>query len=656
MTACWRVLALAALLWLSTTQVHAVALRFEVGSVEHAAFRMQGLMLTVADDGASADLQVERLTVGGSEYRALHVHCPSFSLAYPELHCDGGRFVADGLDEDIRLSFDFDLWRRDGRLSLRAGAEGVDLRLQGGALSARLTAFSIARLVNWLPALAGYSPAGVFDGRVQLAGDASLSLDGVLSGAAFASADGLQAAEGLVLKMDATLRQRGEAQDFSARIGWTAGEAYFHPVYVTAPAALVVAGQMRPDRIELTRIGLEVDGADVIEARATVSLPDGVPQRLAVAVASADLGVLGPRFIAPLIAPSRAAALEFAGRLSAGIVIEQGRLQSFDAVFDDVRYADADTALALGPLTGVAPWRADAPSRLNVHVGGGRWQALELGAFDLEAEVHGESLVVERVEIPLLDGRLVVNALELKRDAAGWNGSGAAHIEPISMPLLTKAIGLPEMGGILSASMPRLRVSPGELALEGALIVSVFDGYLRVTDLTAIEPFGVSSRLFSNLTARNIDLAQLTDTFSFGGMTGFIDIDIDGLELAHWRPIRFDAHVRSAPGRYPRRISQRAVENIGALAGPGAGLALQRSFLRFFEDFGYRQIGLRCRLEGGVCIMGGIGEDASGSFDIVRGGGIPALNIIGYNRRVNWDELVGRVQRVIESNAAPVIR
>ena len=31
----------------------------------------------------------------------------------------------------------------------------------------------------------------------------------------------------------------------------------------------------------------------------------------------------------------------------------------------------------------------------------------------------------------------------------------------------------------------------------------------------------------------------------------------------------------------------------------------------------------------------------------------PALDVIGYNRRVDWDELVGRIQRVIDENVTP---
>lgn len=656
MSACRRGLALAVLL-LACTQAQAAALRLAVEAVDHAAFALRALSLEVSDDGTQARLRIDHLSVGELSWSEVVIDCPRFQTRLPQIECLDGELRAAELAAPIPLTFRHDLLSREAVLELRPGGqEQLRLSYADGAAQAVLTRFDLRRLLPFAPALGAYSPGGFFDGHVRVSGDGGIALAGRLSDGAFASVDGLQAAEGLSVDVDGELRAEASAHRFSIGLEWRAGEAYVHPVYVAAPAAMRVEGRRAADALELSRVSLTLDGARAIEARATLSLPDGTPQRLALVVASADLAVLGPRFIAPLLAPARAPDLSFGGQVSAGVVFESGQLRSVDAALDAVRFEDAATSFALGPVSGSAPWRADAPTRIELQVGGGRWEALELGAFELTAEVHGERFDVARLEVPLLDGRLLLDRLSLRRDEAGWHGSGGAVVEPVSMPLLTRAIGLPEMAGVLSASLPGLRVSPGELVLDGALVVSVFDGYLRLTELRALEPFGVSSRLFANVMARNIDLAQLTQTFSFGGMTGFVDIDIDALELADWRPVRFDARVASSPGRYAKRISQRAVENIGALAGPGAGLALQRSFLRFFESFGYREIGLRCRLENGVCTMGGIGDLTSGAFDIVRGGGIPALNIIGYNRRVDWEEFVGRVQRVIESNAAPVIR
>ena len=113
--------------------------------------------------------------------------------------------------------------------------------------------------------------------------------------------------------------------------------------------------------------------------------------------------------------------------------------------------------------------------------------------------------------------------------------------------------------------------------------------------------------------------------------------------------MHFDARLASSDGEYPRRISQAAVQNISALGGAGAASAIQRSLLRFFEQFGYSALGLSCRLENGVCRMGGI-ENVPQGYVIVKGGGIPAITVLGYNRNVGWRELIERLKRVTRDN------
>ncbi len=72
--------------------------------------------------------------------------------------------------------------------------------------------------------------------------------------------------------------------------------------------------------------------------------------------------------------------------------------------------------------------------------------------------------------------------------------------------------------------------------------------------------------------------------------------------------------------------------------------ALSRSFLRWFDEFSYDRLGIECKLSKGVCEMSGVGP-ADGGFYIVKGGGIPPrIDVIGFNRRVDWSVLVQRLK------------
>lgn len=634
-------------------------LQLDLGRLEHPAFTLQGVTADIGAEGGAADFSVDRIAVGEHAWTNVRLRCGTFALTDGHIDCRGGTLSVPGWFDDHRIQLSFDTQRGSGAIRLYGDAEeSVVITLsRSSGIDAAVGAFSLARLRDLFPALAQWQADGRFDGRVMYQpATRRASLTGRLTQTGFASADGLYAAEAMAFDLELAARPDRGGWSWDGHVSWREGATYLHPVYLTAGARLAATGHLRSDRLTVDRASLEVEGVRTIEASGEMALDDLSLTRAALVVAEADLAVIGPRFIAPLIAPAHTDSLLFEGSFSAGIRLEHGEPVAVDLALDDVGFSLEEGNLGFGPVNGAIPWERDGVTHAWLVVGGGYWEKLRLGAFELNARLTGRSVDVAQVAIPVLDGRLVLRDLALRREPLGWSGGGSAVVEPISMRMLTDAVGLPPMSGVLSASMPGLRVTPGEIALDGALVISVFDGYLQATNLHAIDLLGVASRIAVDIEARNIDLIQLTETFAFGSVSGFMDADVLGLELVNWRPAGFEASIRSSPGRYPRRISQRAVQNISALGGAGAAMAIQRGFLGFFESFGYREIGLSCTLSGGVCQMDGIERGPGDGFVIVRGGGVPALNVIGYNRRVDWNELLDRLQRVIESNTAPVIQ
>ncbi len=652
-------------------------LALAVSRVDHPAFSIRDLSLHASGGEARLALEIAHLRVGASELRGLGLRCAQGALSYPFIACRDGRLHIGADELPWRVDFDLDLTtgeanavargERGARVAFRADASG---RLHGRITRLSLTELA-ARLQPHLAALVGWKAAGLVDGEIEwlapgaargaAATDGRLIVRGTIDAGGFGSADGLQAGEklGVDFRFDAS-RRRGRWQG-EGSVDWRSGAIYWHPFFVEGGARLDVAGTMQGDRLDLQRVVLQLEGVDALAATAVLDvrrrrLVDG-----AMTVSRADLAIVGPRWIAPLVAPQAAERLRFAGYVSAGVRVGAGALQEFDAVFDEAGFSlpgAAGGGLALGPVSGHVPWRAGASSRADLRVDGGRWERLALGPFLLAAELQGDRIAFARSSIPLLDGAVVLDGLALQRVTEGWRGSGQVVVEPLSMRLLTDALGLPSMGGVLTASIPALNLRPGEISLDGALVISAFDGYVQATELRVREPFGIASHLSANIEARHIDLAQLTDTFRFGSIIGFVDADVRDLELQRWRPVRFDARIASSAGSYPRRISQRAVQNISALGGAGASAAIQRGLIGLFDTFGYRELGFRCVLRANVCRADGIAgaNRADDGFVIVRGGGVPALDVIGYNRRIDWNELVERLQRVTSGKVAPELR
>ena len=186
--------------------------------------------------------------------------------------------------------------------------------------------------------------------------------------------------------------------------------------------------------------------------------------------------------------------------------------------------------------------------------------------------------------------------------------------------------------------------------MGGELIVKVFDGEIKISNLAGSGLFTDFPKLQGDLDIDNLDLDQLTGKFKFGGITGRLSGYVRQLSMENWRPLKFFAWLGTPENDDSRhRISQKAVQNIANIGGGGAADLLSKSFLRFFETFGYDKLGLGCYLHDGVCQLMGVEATESG-YAIITGGGLPRINVIGYNPRVDWNVLMERLQRISTSD------
>jgi hypothetical protein len=232
-----------------------------------------------------------------------------------------------------------------------------------------------------------------------------------------------------------------------------------------------------------------------------------------------------------------------------------------------------------------------------------------------------------------------------------------ANLVPLSLQRLSRAFGWPEFGGQLGGRISDLKLQDGVLTLSTTLQARVFDGRLEVSDLRLEDPFGAWPRLYSSIGIFNLDLEQVTSAFSFGRITGRLSGYVNELVLFNWMPVEFDARLYTPPeDRSRHRISQRAVQNIGNLGGGGAGVgaALSSGAMSFFDEFNYAKLGISCRLEKEVCLMDGVDPAPNGGYYLVKGRGLPRINVIGNAPQVDWPRLVAQIQAIMESSG-PVV-
>ncbi len=626
-----------------------------IGSIEHPALSAADMRLEIGD--SKAVLNIARLSLPGREFKQVRGECLRLIWERGGVDCESGNLSVAGFKERLPLRFSW----RNGALEIivepAAGERWQVKRSASGEVDVTLTGSHVERLQAILPVPAGWKTGGRLDGKARLT---STTVEGrlQLSGGSFADQGGEHAAEKLGAEIRFSAQRKGSAWEWESDARWTDGEIYWQPFYAKADGqALRAKGRLASDRLEIASAQVVLPGVGEVSGDAVWDRRESKLFSASLASAGLDLAKRGAAYLNPILAPHGVPEMTFGGRLSFGLYWDQEGLSTLALGLDDVSLSATNGRFSASGIYGGLPWNRKVTQDGYLKVGGAKAGAFTLGAFELPLLVAPNRFSINAAEIPFLDSKLVLDHLIWRKSTkrGTWEGDLSLSILPIPLADLTRAFGLPAMSGTLSGSFPHLRYRDGAAFLDGALVIQVFEGYLNCTHLRLEDPFGTVPRLTADIDVQRINLGQMTEAFSFGNIIGYADAEVKGLELAGWKPVKFDAKVTSSPGSYRKRISQRAVQNISSLGGSGAGAAVQATFLRFFEDFGYERIGLSCVLRGGVCEMGGV-ENVTAGYVMVKGGGIPALSVIGYNRRVDWVELVDRLKNIATNNVSPVIK
>ena len=644
----------------------AAELTLSIDDVIASAFSARGIRLILPEDG-SADMQIAHLGVQQREFSNVHLRCANFTLSSSQLSCRNGRLDAM---PDARLELGFDLVTRRLQLTL-AGPGGESWQVSGRQagdawqVAVQLRDAQGRRLAGLLPV----ALQGVISGSLQAGGNATglsvLAADLRLADASISDASGLHAAEKLNGEIKFSASRKALVWDWQGNLAWRSGDVFWQPLFLHGGHALSASGHFDDTHLVVDQAVADLSEVGQLHLSADWDLQKSSLRSGTLQGRDLALGSLFALYARPYLDRGAVSDSTLTGHADLEAVYRGGGLQSLRLGLHDAGIADAQQRFALlGVNTDIA-WREGGSGSAQVSFAGGSLLGAPLGKGVWTVNMKGLEFDVPQAQLPVLDGKLSVQNFHLHRAAADkscsacppvWHWQFAASLTPISMEEFSRVAGWPKMLGTLAGRIPSVSYDGSELKVDGALLFNVFDGTVVATQMKLADAFGRAPRLYGNLTMRNLDLDLLTRTFSFGNMQGRLDVDVNDLQLQNWQPLRFDARVYSSAGNYPRKISQKAVQNISSLGGVGAAAAIQRSFLSFFKNFGYDSIGLSCVLRNDVCTMGGIEASSSGPFAIIRGGGIPAISVMGYNRVVSWNELVTRLKRVTENNVAPVIQ
>lgn len=622
---------------------------------------------TASAQHGTLDLRAGRLDAPdlGYRYRDLHWQCPLQRDGQGGWRCAGP--VRSGRGKPLQLALALGVATTDARLSTGKSV----LSLHRDAASPDITGIDLAQVpLAWTQALlaSAWSEGRITGGTVtgpltvstaprqpvRVAG----SLD--LAAAAFDTPDGSMAAEnvGARLAIDLAFAQRNRAVVAGQLHG---GELLFGNAYISLQ-------QRRVDlRVDATRQEgqgwrfptiswrdhgiLAVDGSGALTA-------EGGLETLDLRVQGFDLAPMRDAYLSGWLGMAGLSQLQFTGSADASLRLATGGLRDFHLVAHDVGVIDPGQRFGFDRLDGDVALSSGAPVHSSLQWQGGQLYGLRFGAARLPfVSEAGELRFRDAVPVPLLGGQLRFDHLRL-RPPAGDDGLDIRFgmaLQQLDVGQLSRALGWPAFTGDLSGLIPQAHYAAERLDFEGGLRMRVFDGDVSVSALSMERPFGVAPTLSADIALDDLDLEALTGVFGFGSITGRLDGSIGALRMVDWQPVAFDAALRTQrkPG-IRQRISQRAVQDLSSVGDASFVNSLQSRLIGLFDDFGYSRIGISCRLADDVCAMDGLGSAGRG-FIIVEGAGLPRLNVVGFNRNVDWPTLVERLGAIGKGEVKPVV-
>jgi hypothetical protein len=639
--------------------VNGASVRLDVLSEKQTRLTMNAQMATLPDPAG-------KLT-------SLSLVCTQPVFAEPHFGCASGRFTGHGgptgsLDMRItaEMRTDTGVTTFSGRDQALAGTSAAfDGRIdsKGWQVKGRTGTTAITALRKFAQPWFELPADLTVEGKVTLELTAADSGAGTVAdiGATLVGVELTNEASTIVgEKVDATARVRAQLGEkttgLEVHLAGTQGQTLLGPILLDLaknPLALELHGELVGDSLQLDSLHytqkdlIDVAGAGRVNLAGDTPLVSGDFKLAKLAFPAAYTS-----FMQITLASSLLGDLTSGGSLSGELSVADNAVKALHVLPHDLEMHDNKGRLYMSKVNGDVYWApaggSDARiSKLSWATGGA--YGLSGGAAELEFIAYGMNFALTRpAKLPIFDGALAIDHFVMGNlGADNMEVAFKGAVEPISMQKLAKAFGWPEFSGTLAAAIPGVTLKNNLLTFDGNVESQVFGGSIVGSNIRLQDPLGNFPQFFADVRARNLDLGLVTQTFEVGSITGKLEADVLGLELFAWTPQKFDARLATPKGDKSRhRISAKAVSSLSNVGGGGGGVvqALQSGVLKFFDEYSYDKLGITCKLRGDVCEMSGV-EPAGVGYYIVKGAGLPRIDIVGNAGRVNWNQLMSSIPK-----------
>ena len=618
----------------------------------------------------SADLQ---LPPPFNKLRKLTIRCQKFTWRENYMDCQQGqgRFNSSNLKTHA-FNFSFQVKNKKSQLAINnltwyGGKISLDVQDQSGKWKVHLKEKGL-NLMQLEPFLA----LDLFDITQGLAG-LDIELTGeqgdvqtlfaavLLDQLSILDQQGRFASEALTLNTELRANKEETSWQWQSSTEIFSGDLYIEPVYLAIDSAHVITltnhGLWWPDRkkFELANIEFEHTNLASLQASAVINYQSSLIIKVAeLALHIPELKPVAPIYLAPFLEASALKGVGFQGELEARLKLQKNALSEINIDVRHLTLDDTEQRFYLDEANAKIHWTKQANDKTSFI----NWQALGLKAIpfapgELNFSLFDKQIkLLQPADLAVLGGIFSIQKFSFSK--AENNEDSVVHFEglvdKLSLEQLSTALKWEPLTGSISGYIPAVRYENKTLSLDGELKMQVFDGEVRVKNLASSGLFTNFSRFYMDLEFDSLDLGTITRKFHTGNIEGKLSGVVQNMYLENWQPISFYAWMGTPENDdSTHKISQKAVENIASIGGGSAADVISKGFLGLFSSFRYDKLGFGCYLYQGVCQLMGV-EAVDNGFYLIKGGGLPRIDIIGYNPRLNWSVLLERLRRITASD------
>ena len=204
--------------------------------------------------------------------------------------------------------------------------------------------------------------------------------------------------------------------------------------------------------------------------------------------------------------------------------------------------------------------------------------------------------VPDKVIVPLWGGLLVLSSFKLTDPLSDLKVATAISLKDLDLNQMAKGL---KISGTVSGDLGPVRIDKEKAHIGGTLKALVFEGQVEGKNWVILKPFSRERVIQGDLFFNHLNLETLTERFSFGKITGYLQGQMTDLALRDNRLEQFNLFIKTQEvAGVPKKISIKAIENI-SLLGTGWGEldVLRQGLNRFITEYEYRDIGLACALK-----------------------------------------------------------